>query len=113
MRRGEIWTVADALDYAGKPRPSLILQDDVFDIEDSVTVCGFTSSLTDANLIRIRVEPSSQNGLFQISDIMADKITTVPREKLGRQIGTLEAKAMDKVSAALLLFLGLSRAQAV
>ena len=28
VRRGEIWTVAGAKDYAGKPRPAVILQDE-------------------------------------------------------------------------------------
>jgi len=31
MRRGEIWTVSGGGDYAGKPRPAVILQDDNFD----------------------------------------------------------------------------------
>jgi len=32
MRRGEIWTAAGGKDYAGKPRPVFILQDDRFGI---------------------------------------------------------------------------------
>ncbi len=28
MRRGDIWTVAGGADYAGKPRPVVIIQDD-------------------------------------------------------------------------------------
>jgi mRNA interferase MazF len=31
VRRAEIWTVAGDSDYAGKPRPAVILQDDVFE----------------------------------------------------------------------------------
>ena len=31
MRRGDIWTVAGGKDYAGKPRPVVIVQDDSFD----------------------------------------------------------------------------------
>jgi mRNA interferase MazF len=30
MKRGEVWTVAGGADYAGKPRPVVILQDDSF-----------------------------------------------------------------------------------
>jgi mRNA interferase MazF len=40
MRRGEIWTVADGRDYAGKPRPVVIVQGDSFDATDSITVCA-------------------------------------------------------------------------
>ena len=43
MTRGEIWTVAGGKDYAAKPRPVVILQDERFDSLESVTVCGFTS----------------------------------------------------------------------
>ncbi len=41
MKRGEIWTVAGGKDYAGKPRPVVILQDGRFDKTDSITVCAF------------------------------------------------------------------------
>ena len=43
MRRGDIWTVAGGKDYAGKPRPAVIVQDDSFDATDSITVCAFTT----------------------------------------------------------------------
>jgi mRNA interferase MazF len=48
MKRGEIWTVAGGKDFAGKPRPVVILQDDSFDATASVTVCAFTTDPTDA-----------------------------------------------------------------
>jgi mRNA interferase MazF len=41
MRRGDIWTVAGGKDYAGKPRPAVIAQDDNFDATDSITICAF------------------------------------------------------------------------
>src|SRR5512146_2838278 len=43
VKRGEIWTVAGGKDYAGKPRPVVIVQDDRFDMTNSVTVCAFTT----------------------------------------------------------------------
>ena len=58
MKRGEIWTVAGGKDYAGKPRPVVIVQDDRFDMTDSVTVCAFTTDPTDAPLLRLPIEPS-------------------------------------------------------
>jgi len=48
VRRGEIWTAAGGKNYAGKPRPVVILQDNRFDMTDSVTVCAFTTDPTDA-----------------------------------------------------------------
>ena len=61
MKRGEIWTVAGGKDYAGKPRPVVILQDDRFDMTNSVTVCAFTTDPTHAHLFRLPIEPSEGN----------------------------------------------------
>ena len=66
MRRGEIWTVAGGKDYAGKPRPVVIVQDDSFDATDSITICAFTTDETDAPLFRLAVEPNERNGLRAI-----------------------------------------------
>lgn len=43
MRRGEVWTVSGGKDYATKPRPVVIEQDDSFDATDSITICAFTT----------------------------------------------------------------------
>jgi mRNA interferase MazF len=83
MRRGEIWTVADGRDYAGKPRPVVIVQDDSFDATDSITVCAVTTGQTEAPLFRLPVEPNDRNGLLATSRLMVDKITTVPKSKVG------------------------------
>jgi mRNA interferase MazF len=39
---------------------------------------------------------------------MADKITTVPRARLGERIGTLTPTAMAPVNRAMMVFLGLA-----
>ena len=58
MRRGDIWTASGGKDYAGKPRPVVIVQDDSFDSTASITVCAFTTDETDAPLIRLLIEPN-------------------------------------------------------
>ncbi len=73
MRRGEIWTVAGGKNYAGKPRPVVIVQDDSFDGTDSITVCPFTSDETDAPLFRVPIEPNDRNGLNAPCRLMVDK----------------------------------------
>ena len=108
MRRGEIWTVAGGPDYAGKPRPVVIVQDDRFGDIDSVTVCPLTSNPTPAPLVRIVVEPSEGNGLESVSRLMADKITTVPRRRLGSRIGRLDDEAMLQLNRVMLVFLGMA-----
>ena len=107
MRRGEIWTVAGGKDYAGKPRPAVVLQDDRFDATESITVCAITTDPTEAPLFRILIAPNERNGLNALSRLMVDKITTVPKNKLRQRIGRLDAKDMERVDRAILIFLGL------
>ena len=107
MIRGEVWTVADGPEFAGKPRPAVILQDDVFDATLSVTVCPVTSSDTDARLVRPVLEASVANGLQVVSRLMVDKITTVSRAKLRRRIGRLSADELTRMNRAVVVFLGL------
>ena len=108
MRRGEIWTVSGGNDYAGKPRPVVIVQDDNFDATASVTICAFTTDPTDAPLFRLAVEPTARNGLKARSRLMVDKLTTVPKSKIGAQIGQLDDADMVRLNQAVLVFLGLA-----
>lgn len=108
MKRGEIWTVAGGTGYAGKPRPAVILQDDRFDATDSVTICAFTSDPAKAPLFRIGVEPGQRNGLRAPCKLMVDKITTVPRARLGARIGRLADEDMVRLNRAALVFLGMA-----
>ena len=108
MKRGEIWTVAGGKDYAGKPRPVVILQDDRFDRTDSVTVCAFTTDPTNAPLFRLPIEPSEDNGLRAVCRLMVDKLTTVPRARIGRRVGHLADEDMLRLNRAALVFLGIA-----
>ena len=108
MRRGEIWTAAAGSGYVGKPRPVAIIQDDRFDATDSVTVCAFTTDPTEAPLFRIRLEPDDVNGLREPCRLMVDKITTIPRTKLGEQVGRLGDEEMVRLGRAVLVFFGLA-----
>ncbi len=106
MQRGEIWTVAGGGDYAGKPRPAVILQDDRFDATDSVTICLFTTDPTEAPLLRVEIDASDLNGLDASSRLMADKLVTVRRSRLGEQLGRLDNADMIRLEQAVLVFLG-------
>ncbi len=108
MKRGEVWTAAGGADYAGKPRPVAIVQDDRFDATRSVTICAFTSDPTDAPLLRLAVEPTEANGLRTTSRLMVDKVTTIPKAKLGSRIGRLADADMVRLNRALMIFLGLA-----
>ena len=108
MRRGEVWTVSGGKDYASKPRPVVIVQDDSFDATASITICAFTTDPTDAPLFRLPVEPSERNGLRAPSRLMVDKITTVPKSKVGERIGRLNDEDVVRLNQAVMVFLGLA-----
>ena len=108
MRRGEIWTAAGGQDYAGKPRPVVIVQDDRFDATESITVCAFTTDPTDAPLFRLPVEPNERNGLRSPCRLMVDKVTTVAKTKLGSPVGRLDDEDILRLNRAMLVFLGLA-----
>jgi len=108
MRRAEIWTVAGGPDYAGKPRPAVILQADAFEGTASITLCPLTSLVVDAPLIRLSIAPTRQNGLHVVSRVMIDKITTVAKSKLQTRVGKLADEDMIRVNRAVLMFLGLA-----
>ena len=110
MKRGEIWTVSGGQDYAGKPRPIVIVQDDNFDATASIMICAFTTDETEAPLFRLPVTPHAGNGLRSPSRLMVDKLTTVPKAKLGERIGRLDDEYMVRLNRAIAVFLGLAAA---
>jgi len=108
VKRGEIWTVAGGKGYAEKPRPVVIVQDDSFDATDSITVCAFTTDETDAPLFRLPIQPNDRNGLRAACRLMVDKVTTVPKTKVGGRIGRLDDDDIVRLNVAVLVFLGLA-----
>jgi mRNA interferase MazF len=108
VRRGEIWTAGAGSGYLGKSRPVVIVQDDRFDATASVTVCALTTDPTEAPLFRLRVDPDATNGIREPSSLMVDKITTVPRTKLGEKIGRLGDDDMVRLGRAVVVFLGVA-----
>jgi len=108
VKRGEIWTASGGADYAGKPRPVVIIQEDGFDETRSITVCSFTTGGTGGPLFRLAVEPTPRNGLRELSRLMVDKITTIPRSKIGIHVGRLDDADMLRLNDAILVFLGLA-----
>jgi mRNA interferase MazF len=108
LKRGEIWTIAGGADYAGKPRPAIILQSDEFDATPSVTVCPLTGTLVANVYARFTVAPTVTNCFEIHSHVMIDKISTIPRIKVGRRIGQLDASDLSILNQRIVLFLGLA-----
>ena len=93
MQRGDLVTVSLQGDY-GKPRPALIVQSDLLTDLESVV------------LFRVTVEPNPANGLRALSQVMVDKLSTLPRTKISEPFGRLDDERMKAIDRALLLVVG-------
>jgi mRNA interferase MazF len=107
MNRGEFVTLAMQGDF-GKPRPALVIQSDQFNEHATVTVLLVSSTLVDAPLLRVTIQPSETNGLKKPSQVMVDKVMTVKRDKLGEAFGSASDAAMLEVGRCLAVFLGIA-----
>lgn len=106
-KRGDIVLVAGGV-YASKPRPAVVLQADLFDGTDSLTVCPLTTTKVDAVLLRMAIPANDATGIATASFAMIDKLTTVRRANVGETVGHLEADAMLELERRLIVFLGLA-----
>ncbi|WP_343572091.1 type II toxin-antitoxin system PemK/MazF family toxin [Mycobacterium sp.] len=105
MNRGELWTVSGSV-YASKPRPALIMQDDLFSATESVVIVPLTTTMV-GEAATTRVAVPTKTGIAQPSYAMIDKITTVRRSNLGARIGRVTPALMVDIERSLLMFLGL------
>jgi mRNA interferase MazF len=107
VKRGDVVTVSVQGDY-GKPRPAVIVQSDLFnETHPSVSVLPLTSTIIDAPLLRLTIDPGRANGLRRVSQVMVDKVLTLPRDKIGDTIGRLDEDVMIRVTRALAMWLGI------
>ncbi|MFO7543763.1 MAG: type II toxin-antitoxin system PemK/MazF family toxin [Thiobacillus sp.] len=108
MNRGDFVTIAMQGDF-GKPRPALVIQSDQFNEHATVTVLLVSSTLVDAPLIRVTVQPDKINNIQKPSQVMVDKAMTVKRDKLGEAFGSAGDEVMLEVGRCLAVFLGIAR----
>lgn len=108
MNRGDVVTIAGGGSYAGKPRPAIIVQSDLFnETHASLTIVPLTSTRVDAPLFRIDLTLGG-TGLRRPSQAMVDKVTSVPRERIGGTLGALHAADLRAIDDALRLWIGLA-----
>jgi mRNA interferase MazF len=105
FRRGDIVIASASGDY-GKPRPCLVVQSSLFADLQSVTFCQMTSDVQiDEPLLRIRMQPTAQNGLEKTSAVAVDKLITLHRDRIARKVGEADPATMQQVTRALAAFL--------
>jgi len=109
MHRGDIVTVIAPGDF-GKPRPAVIIQGDSLNLAEpnSTIVALITSTLQDAPLLRLTVEPSSQNGLKKLSQIQTNRIISIKTDRIGATIGRLSESQLVELNRLLALSIGLA-----
>ena len=109
MSRGDVVVFATKGAYTNKPRPALIVQADRFNpTHASVTVCPITSDCVDAPLFRVTLPPGARTGLSTVSQVMVDKVVSVPRAAIAREIGRCDSGELGQVEDALRVWLGLA-----
>lgn len=105
LKRGDIVICSVGGDY-GKPRPAVVIQSDLFNpTHASITVCPITSHIIDAPLFRLKIPPTNENGLKQVSQIMVDKMTTLPKEKIRQKIGDISSELQLELTKAIKIWL--------
>ena len=102
MTRGDVVVVATRGAYTSKPRPAVVVQADAFNpTHASITICPVTSDVVDAPMFRVALPATRRTGLDVPSQVMVDKIVSVPRKAVARVIGRLDAAELRTVSRAL------------
>lgn len=108
MTRGDLVTIAMQGDF-GKSRPALVIQADQFSEQASVTVLLITGTLVAAPLLRVTVQPNTENGLEKPSQVMVDKVVTVKRDRVRPVFGRIDADNLLQVERCLAVFLGIAK----
>jgi mRNA interferase MazF len=108
VTRGAIVVAAARGAYTSKPRPALIVQADAFNAtHSSITICPITTDCVDAPLFRITLPPGERTGLVAPSQVMVDKVVSVPRAAIVREVGRCDDTHLELVEDALRVWLGL------
>lgn len=67
----------------------------------SVTVCPVTSECIDAPLFRIAVPLGERTGLLMASQVMVDKVVSVPRLSIAGAVGRCSVDELNAIDEAL------------
>lgn len=86
----------------------VVQADAVTSVWNSIIVCPLSSHETAVpTFSRIDLDPTPENGLRKRSQIMVDKITTYPIEKVRGPIGIVDDRTLEALNVSLVLILGL------
>ncbi|MEN8661830.1 MAG: type II toxin-antitoxin system PemK/MazF family toxin [Lentimonas sp.] len=108
MKRGDIVIIAAPGDCQ-KLRPATVIQSDALSETgmQSVAVCLMTSSNHKAPLFRVTIHPTPENGLTKVTQIMVEKLFSLPGSKISNVIGRLTESELHELNQALTFITGL------
>jgi len=112
-RRGEIWYVdfdpARGSQQAGR-RPALVLQNDAGNASvgyPNTIVLAISAKGRDAPF-HVKIEPSRENGLREMSVVKCEQILTISKTRLlGIPLGRVGRPDLKRIDVALMLSLGI------
>jgi mRNA interferase MazF len=108
VSRGAVVVISGASGIGSKPRPALIVQNDLWSGTHTIMVAPFTTDIPGDMMMRPIFQPSAENGLRVASALMVDKITPAKRSDIGVIAGVLTERDMDTVDASLRLIFNLA-----
>lgn len=103
------WNPARGSEQAGQ-RPALVIQNDIANAVAGypVTIVCAVSSKLKGYPSMVRVQPSEENGLTQVSEVNAAQIMTVQKDRLIQRLGLLSADDMAQVEDKLAYMLSIT-----
>lgn len=108
VTRGSVVVLAAKGADTAKPRPAVVVQADAFNAtHTTITVCPITSDCVDAPLFRVALPPGDRTGLVVVSQVMVDKVSSVPRSAVHRVIGACDTLHLELIEEALRRWLDL------
>lgn len=111
-RRGELywvdWSPGRGSEAGGR-RPALVVQRDAGNqaLTYPNTVVVAVSSQGHDIPLHVRLRPTRENGLKNVSWVKCEQVFTIAKERLGARLGRLRAEELRAVGEALRLNLGL------
>lgn len=109
LTRGAV-VIASLRDPSGKPRPFLVLRSDHFADNKLVTLLAITATLIDAPPLRVPLQPTAENGLREVSQVMIDHIQSLRVEGVRQMIGRITGAELRAVERAVAVYLGFAGA---
>ncbi len=113
IKRGEIylvdWNSAHGSEQADQ-RPALVIQNDIANAVSgypATLVCAISSNLKGYPSL-VQVQPSTENGLTQASEVNSAQIITVQKDRLLHRIGLLSEDEKKQVAEKLAYMLNIA-----